>query len=223
MSRDGSDEVRWTALREEMVVRQLERRGVSDPEVLAAMRRVPRHRFVPQAMWGEAYGDHPVPIGEGQTISQPYIVAEMTALVRTATPPVRKVLDVGTGSGYQAAIFAELGLEVVSIERIPELAERARVRLGELGYGRVDVRTGDGTLGCPDAAPFCAILVAAAAPEVPAALTNQLRPGGVLVIPVGSRWLQDLLVVRRTAHGIERETAGGCVFVPLVGEQGWER
>ncbi|MBI5491001.1 MAG: protein-L-isoaspartate(D-aspartate) O-methyltransferase [Deltaproteobacteria bacterium] len=206
-----------------MVARQLEARGVRDERVLAAMRRVPRHLFLPAGHEDEAYGDHPVPIGEGQTISQPFIVAEMTALALSATPPVRRALDVGTGSGYQAALLAEVGFDVVSIERLPSLAERARATLAAAGYGRVDVRVGDGTLGCPDAAPFCAIVVGAAAPEVPSALSEQLRIGGVLVLPVGTRSLQDMVVVRRTPHGLERETAGACVFVPLVGEQGWEK
>jgi protein-L-isoaspartate(D-aspartate) O-methyltransferase len=204
-----------------MVRDQIARRGVRDERVLEAMRRVPRHRFVPERSQDEAYGDFPVPIGEGQTISQPYIVAEMTALALTATPPLRRALDVGTGSGYQAALLAEIFPEVVSVERIATLAERARATLADLGRTNVDVRVGDGTLGCPDAAPYCAIVVAAAAPDVPGALVEQLRTGGVLAIPVGSRWLQDLVVVRRTARGVERESAGGCVFVPLLGEQGW--
>ncbi|MBN1772030.1 MAG: protein-L-isoaspartate(D-aspartate) O-methyltransferase [Deltaproteobacteria bacterium] len=203
-----------------MVREQLAARGVVDERVLGAMGRVLRHRFLPERVRDEAYGDHPVSIGDGQTISQPYIVAEMTALALTAAPPLRRALDVGTGSGYQAAVLAELGLEVVSLERLASLAKRARATLAELGY-RVDVRVGDGSLGCPDAAPFCAIVVGAAAPEVPAALAEQLRPGGVLVVPVGSRGLQELTVVRRTPDGFVREGAGGCVFVPLVGEQGW--
>jgi protein-L-isoaspartate(D-aspartate) O-methyltransferase len=214
---------RWGDERERMVARQIEARGLRSERVLAAMRSVPRHRFVPPGREGEAHEDHPLPIGEGQTISQPYIVAEMTALALSATPPVRRALDVGTGSGYQAAVLAEAGLEVVSIERLSALADRARTVLAETGYGRVDVRVGDGTLGCADAAPFCCIVVGAAAPEVPAALVEQLREGGVLVVPVGSRSLQDLVVVRRTADGAIRESAGACVFVPLVGEQGWER
>ena len=214
------DEAAWTARRERMVQEQLVRRGIADERVLGALGRVPRHRFLPERVRDEAYGDHPVSIGEGQTISQPYIVAEMTALALSATPPLRRVLDVGTGSGYQAAVLAELGLQVVSLERLAALAERARDTLAELGY-RVDVRVGDGSLGCPDAAPFCAIVVGAAAPEVPTALAEQLRPGGVLVVPVGSRGLQELTVVRRTPDGFVRERAGGCVFVPLVGEQGW--
>lgn len=214
------DEAAWAALRERMVRDQLEARGVADGRVLDAMRRVPRHRFLPERVREEAYGDHPVSIGEGQTISQPFIVAEMTALALTATPPLRRALDVGTGSGYQAAVLAACGFEVVSVERRERLAERARATLAELGY-RVEVRVGDGSLGCPDAAPFCAIVVGAAAPSVPAALAGQLRPGGVLVVPVGSRGLQELTVVRRTEDGFAHERAGGCVFVPLVGEQGW--
>ncbi len=214
------DEAAWTARRERMVQEQLVRRGIADERVLGALGRVPRHRFLPERVRDEAYEDHPVSIGEGQTISQPFIVAEMTALALSATPPLRRVLDVGTGSGYQAAVLAECGLEVVSLERLAGLAERARGRLAVLDY-RVDVRVGDGSLGCPDAAPFCAIVVGAAAPEIPRALAEQLRPGGVLVVPVGSRGLQELTVVRRTPDGFVREGAGRCVFVPLVGEQGW--
>ena len=214
-------EERWAELREEMVARQLAARGIREPRVLRAMRTVPRHRFIPEPREDTAYGDHPVPIGEGQTISQPYIVAEMTALALSATPPLREVLDVGTGSGYQAAILAELGLDVVSIERLEALADRAWQTLAAAGFERVRVRTGDGTLGWAEGGPYGAIVVAAAAPQVPEALIAQLRVGGVLVVPVGSRSLQELLVVRRTEHGLERESAGGCVFVPLVGEQGW--
>jgi protein-L-isoaspartate(D-aspartate) O-methyltransferase len=214
-------EERWAELREDMVARQLAVRGIRDPRVLRAMRAVPRHRFIPEPQEGTAYGDHPVPIGEGQTISQPYIVAEMTALALTAAPAPRTVLDVGTGSGYQAAILAELGLDVVSIERLPALADRAWKTLASAGYERVQVRTGDGTLGWAEGGPYGAIVVAAAAPEVPPALVAQLRVGGVLVVPVGSRSLQELLVVRRNERGVERESAGRCVFVPLLGEQGW--
>lgn len=209
------------AEREEMVRTQIANRGVSDQRVLAAMRRVPRHRFIPERSETEAYDDHPVPIGEGQTISQPYIVAEMTALALGGAEPIRRVLDVGTGSGYQAALLAEIAPEVVSIERIESLAVRARATLLELGYSNVDVRVGDGTLGCADRAPYCSIIVAAAAPSVPEALKEQLRVGGVMVIPVGSRWLQELVVVRRTATGFKQESAGGCVFVPLLGREGW--
>ncbi len=209
------------AEREAMVREQIERRGLRDERVLAAMRRVPRHRFVPGNSAAEAYDDHPVPIGEGQTISQPYIVAEAVALAMTASPPVERVLEVGAGSGYQAAVLADIVREVVAVERIDALAARARATLSELGFSNVDVRVGDGTLGCPDAAPFCAIVVAAAAPAVPEPLKQQLRVGGVLVVPVGSRWLQDLVVVRRTPSGFTRESAGGCVFVPLIGEAGW--
>ena len=207
--------------RDAMVAEQIARRGVRDSRVLEAMRRVPRHRFVPVDRTHEAHGDHPVPIGEGQTISQPFIVAEMTALALTADPPVLRALDVGTGSGYQAAVLAQLVPEVVSIERIEALASRAKATLADLGCANVEVRVGDGTLGCPEAAPFCAIVVGAAAPSVPDALREQLRVGGVLVVPVGHRSIQDLKVVRRTAAGFVEESAGACVFVPLIGKAGW--
>jgi protein-L-isoaspartate(D-aspartate) O-methyltransferase len=204
-----------------MVLEQIAARGIRDPRVLGALRRVPRHRFVPVAGPDTAHGDFPVDIGEGQTISQPYMVAEMTALALTATSPIRRVLDVGTGSGYQAAILAAIVPEVVSIERIRSLSDRARATLSDLGIANVEVRVGDGSVGVPERAPYCAIVVAAAAPEAPAALMDQLRPGGVLVVPVGPRGFQDLLAIRRTPAGFVRENSGGCVFVPLIGAQGW--
>ena len=166
-----------------MVARQLQRRDITDPRVLVAMGTVPRHRFVPEAMVSRAYGDYPLPIGEDQTISQPYIVALMTQWAEVA--PGDRVLEVGTGSGYQAAVLAELTDKVFSIEIRPELARQAAARLKDLGYGRVQVASGDGYQGWPEAAPFDAILVTAAAPRVPPALTAQLKEGGRLVIPLG--------------------------------------
>lgn len=211
---------RTSGVRARMVETQLRRRDVRDERVLAAMGRVPREAFVPEFEQDAAYGDHPLPIGAGQTISQPYIVARMTELLRV--DPGDRVLDVGTGSGYQAAILAELGCRVVSIEREADLATSARARLAELGYGdRIEVRHGDGSLGAPDGAPWDGILVAAAAPEIPNPLREQLAEGRRLVIPVGSRREQTLLVVERHRDEWLERSDGMCVFVPLVGEAGW--
>jgi protein-L-isoaspartate(D-aspartate) O-methyltransferase len=201
--------------REQMVAAQIEARGVRDPRVLAAMRRVPRHRFVPPAYEQEAYDDAPLPIGEGQTISQPYIVALMTELLRLRGD--ERVLEVGTGSGYQAAILAELAREVYSIEIVEPLARRAAATLAALGYGAVHVRAGDGYRGWPEAAPFDAIIVTAAPDHVPQPLVDQLKPGGRLVIPVGGLW-QQLLLITRTASGVERREIIPVRFVPMTGE-----
>jgi protein-L-isoaspartate(D-aspartate) O-methyltransferase len=205
---------------------QLERRGITDPSVLKAMRAVPREKFVPPELVSSAYGDGALPIGHGQTISQPYIVASMTqalALTRwsAAHPGSRpKVLDVGTGSGYQAAVLAELGAEVVSIEREAALAKEAQGRLFELGYD-VKFLVGDGSSGASDEAPFAAIVVAAASPEVPVPLVDQLLPDGRLVIPIGTRRDQVITLVRPTEDGFTREPLEPAVFVPLVGEHGF--
>jgi len=199
--------------RERMVRTQIEARGVKDARVLAAMRTVPRHRFVPEALWHSAYDDGPLPIGHGQTISQPYIVAVMTELLAPEAGDV--VLDVGTGSGYQAAVLARLVRQVYSIEIVPELAEQARERLAALGYANVEVITGDGWAGLARRAPFDGILVAAAPPEVPQALLDQLAPAAKLVIPVGE-WDQDLRVYERTERGITQRTIFGVRFVPLI-------
>ena len=201
--------------RQAMVARQLQRRDITDPRVLVAMGTVPRHRFVPEAMVSRAYGDYPLPIGEGQTISQPYIVALMTQWAEVA--PGDKVLEVGTGSGYQAAVLAELTEKVFSIEIRPELARQAAARLHDLGYGRVRVRSGDGYQGWPEAAPFDAILVTAAAPRVPPALTAQLKEGGRLVIPLGLPGEpQTLMRYRRVQGKLVEEASLAVRFVPLV-------
>jgi len=198
---------------------QLVARGVRDPRVLDAMRRVPRDAFVPAALRPYAYDDRALAIGSGQTISQPYMVAAMTeALGLTGG---ERVLDVGTGSGYQAADLAELAREVITIERRPELAEAARVTLGALGYRTIDVVVGDGTLGSPAHAPFDAILVAAAAPHVPAPLKQQLSDGGRLVVPVGPSDQQTLHIVTRFGEQFTQTLGVGCVFVPLIGAEGW--
>jgi protein-L-isoaspartate(D-aspartate) O-methyltransferase len=203
-----------------MVQAQLRDRGIKDPRVLAAMAAVPREAFVPEQERRAAYQDGPLPIGAGQTISQPYMVARMTELLRLTGG--ERVLDIGTGSGYQAAVLAELGCTVTSIERDAGLAPSAAERLAALGFGgRVEVRVGDGTLGAPDGAPWDGIVVAAAAPSIPDALREQLADGRRMVIPIGSRREQNLIVVER--HGAEwREWSDGpCVFVPLIGEAGW--
>jgi protein-L-isoaspartate(D-aspartate) O-methyltransferase len=209
----------YLALRLRMVEEQLRARDIEDASVLAAMGRVPRHLFVPEALRFQAYADHPLPIGSGQTISQPYIVALMTQLAELEPDDV--VLEIGTGSGYQAAVLAEIVREVYTIEIVPELADTARARLAELGYGNVTVRTGDGYVGWKEHSPFDAILVTAAAPEVPQPLVEQLAPGAILVIPVGPQSeIQSLLRIEKTADGttISREVLP-VVFVPLVRER----
>lgn len=200
--------------RRAMVEEQLEARGIEDERVLEAMRRVPRHLFVPEAVRPQAYADSALPIGHGQTISQPYVVAAMTEAARIA--PGERVLEVGTGSGYGAAVLAELGARVVSVEILPELAEGARERLAAAGYEGVTVVTGDGRRGVPEEAPFDAILVTAGSPEIPEPLLEQLREGGRLVMPVGGG-LQELVVVERRAEGFERRRLFPVRFVPLTG------
>jgi len=203
-----------------MVRLQVESRGVRDRRVLAAMRRVPRHLFVPPGSRAAAYEDHPLPIGHGQTISQPYIVAFMTEALELRG--AERVLEIGTGSGYQTAILAELCVKVFSVERIPELADRARGILAELGYVNVGVRTGDGSEGWPEKAPFDGIIVTAAAPEVPTTLRNQLADNGLLVLPVGDiRGMQELVVARRSGSSFSIRSSIGCRFVPLLGKGGF--
>ena len=197
----------------------LRRRGIDDPRVLAAFANVPRERFVPDDVRRRAYADRALPIGEGQTISQPFMVAAIVSALELEGD--ERVLDVGTGSGYQAAILAELAAEVVTIERLPELAARARRTLAGTGYERVDVRVGDGTLGVPERAPYGAIAVAAAAPAVPDALFGQLAPGVRLAVPVGTRDEQWLEVVVRGEDGPERVRTVACRFVPLLGSEGF--
>lgn len=202
-----------------MVDEQLLGRDIVDQRVLAAMGRVPREPFVPEELRDRAYDDAALPIGADQTISQPYMVARICeALSLTG---VERVLDVGTGSGYQAAVLAELAAEVFTIERIPELAEQARINLAAAGYDRVEVHIGDGTLGLPERAPFDAIAVAAAAPSVPEPLYDQLRPRGRLVLPVGGRRGQRLELVVRSPEGPAVVRSVPCRFVPLVGQEGF--
>ncbi|HSN82898.1 MAG TPA: protein-L-isoaspartate(D-aspartate) O-methyltransferase [Polyangiales bacterium] len=199
-----------------MVRKQIEARGVRDPRVLDAMRTVPRHRFMPESQRSAAYDDRPLPIGEGQTISQPYIVALMSELADLE--PGDEVLEVGTGSGYQAAVLAEMGVKVYSIEIVEPLAKRAKAILDELGYGkRVEVRHGDGYAGWPERAPFDAVIVTAAPPKIPEPLKQQLEVGGRLIIPVGKHF-QSLLRVTRTEDGFREESVIPVRFVPMTGK-----
>jgi protein-L-isoaspartate(D-aspartate) O-methyltransferase len=205
--------------RRRMVEEQIRARGIRNERVLAAMEKVPRHIFVPGNLGGEAYADHPLPIGDGQTISQPYIVALMTDLLDPHAGD--RILEIGAGSGYQAAILAELSSNVITIERIPAVAARARRNLSAAGSRPVEVIVGDGTLGYPAKAPYDGILVTAATPEVPQPLIDQLADRGRLVAPVGPRGVQELLRLAREGERIRREGHGGVVFVPLIGEHGW--
>ena len=203
-----------------MVEEQLVGRGVTDRRVLEAMRRVPRQLFVDEALRERAHGDHPLPIGDGQTISQPFMVGKMTELLELSG--TEKVLEIGTGSGYQAAVLAELSGRVCTVERIPKLAQRARELLEMLGYANVWVRVANGTLGWPDEAPFDRILVAAGAPSVPPPLVEQLREGGRLVMPVGDATSQVLHVIEKRDGAMRTTEHSGCTFVKLVGKYAWE-
>jgi protein-L-isoaspartate(D-aspartate) O-methyltransferase len=205
-----------------MVDRQIRSRGISDAAVLAAMSKVPRDLFVPGESRQYAYEDRPLPIGYGQTISQPYVVALMCEALRIE--PGSRVLDVGTGSGYAAAVMAEMGAKVIGIDRKSELAEFAKTNLIRAGYPTVEIHCGDGTLGYPQAAPFDTIMVAAGSPALPGTLKNQLTIGGRLVIPIGpSRHHQHLLrITRQSETDFSSETLGDVTFVPLIGEEGWE-
>jgi protein-L-isoaspartate(D-aspartate) O-methyltransferase len=205
----------------QMVRVQLESRGILDGRLLEAMRRIPRHLFVPSAVRAEAYADHPLPLGHGQTISQPYIVAVMTESL--GLRGCEKVLEIGTGSGYQTAVLAQLAGHVWTVERVADLSRGARAVLEELGYANVTCSVGDGSVGLPGSAPFDAILVSAAAPRVPRALAGQLADGGTLVLPVGeSRFSQTLVVVRRAGASFREERGIGCRFVPLLGADGFD-
>jgi protein-L-isoaspartate(D-aspartate) O-methyltransferase len=215
------DERGWERERKDMVRWQIKARGVTDERVLEAMRAVPRHCFVPEHMRGSAYRDSPLPIGQGQTISQPYIVAYMTETLELAGG--EKVLEIGTGSGYQAAILAHIAGEVISVERLARLAEEARNTLSDLGYDNVRVVVGDGTEGWPEEAPYDAIMVTAASPDVPEPLREQLADGGRLVVPVGPRHTQQLVRIRREGDAFRREHLLDVAFVPLIGEHGWDK
>lgn len=209
-------------LRLRMVREQVEGRGVTDPLILEAMLTVPRHIFVPEAFRHHAYDDTPLPIGQGQTISQPYMVARMTQALDVR--PGMRVLEIGLGSGYQAAILAAMGCFVFAIERISEICKAARLRIRRLGYRNIQAHMGDGTLGLSAAAPFERILVSAGGPQIPPPLVSQLEAGGALVIPVGSApRAQRLVRVRKTPGGLTREDLGPAVFVDLIGNHGWGR
>ena len=211
--------MKFDRLRNDMVEKQIEARGITDPNVLAAMRRVPRHLFVSEALMDQAYSDFPLPIGDQQTISQPYIVAEMTQALQLTKED--RVLEIGTGSGYQAAILAQIAFRVYTIERIHNLYVKARKLFDQLGYHNIVTRYSDGTSGWRDESPFDAIMVTAGAPEIPAVLVNQLALGGRMVIPVGNQYTQDLVRLVRDENGVHQVNLGGCRFVKLIGEHGW--
>lgn len=206
--------------RAKMVEEQIIERGIKDPRVIAAMRKVPRHLFVEEALQSQAYNDRPLPIGEKQTISQPYMVALMTEALELKGD--ERVLEIGSGSGYQTAVLAELAREVYSIERIRTLALRARQLLYELGYFNVEIRIFDGTFGWSEKAPFDAILVTAGSPTIPQPFYEQLSIGGRLVIPVGDSEVQDLYRITKTEKEMKKEDLGGCRFVKLIGRHGWK-
>lgn len=210
----------YHAQRAEMIEKQLRRRGIQDAAVLAAMMAVPRHEFVPEELRSRAYEDVPLPIGGGQTISQPYIVAAMTSALHLQ--PGDRVLEIGTGSGYHAAVLSRLARVVFTIERRPELAFAASAELTRLGYGNAHVHCGDGTLGLPEFAPFDAILVAAGAPAVPKPLLAQLAEGGRMTVPVGDAEQQELQLIEKRAEAFPTKVLEGCRFVPLVGYYGWQ-
>jgi protein-L-isoaspartate(D-aspartate) O-methyltransferase len=203
-----------------MVESQLRQRGIHDERLLAAMSKVPRHEFVSPQNWNEAYADHPIPIAEKQTTSQPYMIAAMVQAAQIK--PEDRILEIGAGSGYQTALLAELASQVFAVERYASLAEAAQKTLERLGYRNAKIVTGDGSLGLPEAAPYDAIIVSAAAPRIPQALTDQLAVGGRLLIPVGESDQQVLQLVQRKADGTTIvRTLEGCRFVPLIGEQGF--
>ncbi len=214
-----TESLKYARQREEMVDSQIEARGITDPKVLAALRKVPRHHFVSEALRDQAYGDFPLPIGEQQTISQPYIVAEMTQALQLYEKD--RVLEIGTGSGYQAAVIAQIAFRVYTIERIHSLLVQARNLFDKLQYYNIVTRYSDGTTGWVDESPFDAIIVTAGAPEVPSPLIGQLADGGRMVVPVGDQHSQDLVKLYKDQKGIHRTNLGGCRFVKLVGEYGW--
>jgi protein-L-isoaspartate(D-aspartate) O-methyltransferase len=210
----------WEKEAEDLIEYELKPSGITDGRVLAAMRKVKRHRFLPESLRGRAYGNYPLPIGENQTISQPYIVALMTQALDLKKTD--KVLEIGTGSGYQAAILAEIAEIVYSIERLETLSSRARTNLYSQGYDNIYLIVGDGTLGLPEYAPFDKIIVTAAAPKSSDTLISQLGGGGKMVVPVGNRYVQDLQLIEKALNGrIRRKSLGGCRFVPLIGREGW--
>ena len=215
-----ADSLKFDRQRQEMVFKQIESRGVSDPNVLSALRKVPRHVFVSEALRDQAYGDFPLPIGEQQTISQPYIVAEMTQALEIKADD--RVLEIGTGSGYQTAILAEIAYRVYTVERIRTLYFKARKLFDQLHYHNIITKYSDGTMGWSSASPFDAIIVTAGAPDIPDTLVQQLALGGRMVVPVGNQYSQDLIKIFKDESGcIRKMNLGGCRFVKLVGEYGW--
>lgn len=210
----------YTEERQKMVSEQLVARGIEYPPVIAAMRKVPRHWFVAEDLRDRAYDDEPLPIGNNQTVSQPYMVALMAEALQLKGD--EKVLEIGTGCGYAAAILAELCHKVFSIERIDELAIKARLTLTTLGYQNVSIQVGDGTLGWPEYAPYDAVVISAAAPQIPRPLLEQLKPDGVLLLPMGEEELQTLVSIRKGQGGIKEEYLGECRFVKLRGAYGWK-
>ena len=211
--------LKYERQREGMVKRQIEGRGVTDEKVLAALRKVPRHLFISEALQDQAYGDFPLPIGEQQTISQPFIVAEMTQALQLSEDD--RVLEIGTGSGYQAAVLAEIAYRVYTIERIHPLLVKARRLFDQLQYHNIITRYGDGTSGWIDESPFDAIIVTAGAPRIPEKLVAQMAVGGRMVVPVGDQHSQELIKIYKEEKGIHQTNLGGCRFVKLVGEYGW--
>lgn len=212
---------KFDRLRQKMVTGQLQPRGITDPKVLESMGRVPRHLFVSDALRDQAYGDFPLPIGHQQTISQPYIVAEMTQALELTRED--RVLEIGTGSGYQAAVLAEIVYRVYTVERIHALLTSSRSLFDRLHYHNIVTRYADGTNGWPDQGPFDAILVSAGAPDIPETLTDQLAIGGRLILPVGSEYSQELVKLYKDEEGIHKTYLGGCRFVRLIGEHGWKQ
>ena len=206
--------------RSRMVDQQIVGRGVKDERVLAVMRKIPRHEFLPEGIRGMAYNDSALPIGEGQTMSQPYMVALMTEFL--GLKGTERVLEIGTGSGYQAAVLAELCQKVYTVERIKTVADKARATLDRLGYKSVAIKIYDGTYGWKEMAPYDAIIVTAGSPDIPAPLVEQLKEGGRMVIPVGDRYGQQLITVVKTADGMVTSRSIPCVFVPLIGNHGWK-
>ncbi|HJL79017.1 MAG TPA: protein-L-isoaspartate(D-aspartate) O-methyltransferase [Candidatus Marinimicrobia bacterium] len=213
------ESIKYEHFRERMVQKQIEARGITDPGVLSAMRTVPRHLFVDEALMDQAYGDFPLPIGDQQTISQPYIVAEMTEALQLSEED--RVLEIGTGSGYQSAILAKLAYRVYTIERIHSLYLKTRKLFDKLYYYNIVTKYSDGTAGWRDESPFDAIIVTAGAPDIPEVLVNQLAVHGRLVIPVGDQYSQSLIKLYKDEGGVRKTNLGGCRFVKLVGECGW--
>jgi protein-L-isoaspartate(D-aspartate) O-methyltransferase len=215
------DPIKFKRLRDEMISRQIESRNVTEPKVIEAIRHVPRHLFVSEALMDQAYGDFPLPIGEQQTISQPYIVAEMTQALDISKED--RVLELGTGSGYQTAILSLLSFRVYTIERIHALYVKARKIFDQLKYHNIISKYSDGTLGWKDESPFDAIIVTAGSPDIPKPLIDQLADGGRMVLPVGSQHSQKLIKIYKDKDGVHQTDLGGCRFVKLVGEYGWEK